>query len=64
MVEVFGIALTPLSKLHSREFGIALTENGAQIASYKAIWRLIKSIIKVIKKSFLFKRKMWIKNLL
>ena len=49
---VFGFALTPLSELHSPEFGIALTEKVAQTLFYKSIEYLIKSIIKVIKKSF------------
>lgn len=48
----FGIALTPLSELHSLEFGIALTEKVVQILCQKAIRWLIKSILKVIKKSF------------
>jgi hypothetical protein len=40
----FGIALT--------EFGIALTEKVAETLFYRAMQHLIKSIIKVIKKSF------------
>lgn len=56
MIEVFGIALTPLSELHSLIFGFALTENGVQLPSHKSIWCFIKSIIKVIKKSFFIKK--------
>jgi hypothetical protein len=48
--------------LHSPEFGIALTEKVAETLFYRAMQHLIKSIIKVIKSLFLFKRKMWIKN--
>ena len=53
---VFGFALTPLSELHSPEFGIALTEKVAQTLFYKSIQCFIKSIIKVIKKSFFIKK--------
>ena len=53
---VFGIALTPHSELHSLEFGIALTEKVAQTLFYKSIQCFIKSIIKVIKKSFFIKK--------
>ena len=49
---VFGFALTPLSELHSPEFGIALTEKVTQTFDYREMQYLIKSIIKVIKKSF------------
>ena len=60
------------SEFHSSEirisahfqFGFPLTEKVAQTLFYKSIQCFIKSIIKVIKKSFLLKRKMWIKNLL
>lgn len=52
----FGIALTPLSELHSLIFGFALTENGVQMPFHKAIQCIIKSIIKVIKKSFFIKK--------
>ena len=59
----FGIALTinkgsfricthQNSELHSPEFGIALTEKVAQTLLNKSIRCFIKSIIKVIKKSF------------
>lgn len=52
----FGIALTPLSELHSLIFGIALTENRVKMLYHKAIRCIIKSIIKVIKKSFFIKK--------
>ena len=59
----FGIALTinkgsfricthQNSELHSPEFGIALTEKVVQTFYYRVMQYLIKSIIKVIKKSF------------
>ena len=54
--EVFGIVLTQLSELHSPYFGIALTEKVAQTLFHKSIERFIKSIIKVIKKSFFIKK--------
>lgn len=53
---VFGIALTQHSELHSPEFGIALTEKVVQTLFYKSIQFFIKSIIKVIKKSFFIKK--------
>lgn len=60
----FGIAVTLLSELRSPEFGIALTQKVAQNLCHKRMQCLIKSILKVIKKFFLLKRKMRIKNLL
>lgn len=50
----FGIAVTQLSELRSLEFGIALTQKVAQNLCDKRIRRLIKSILKVIKKSFFY----------
>jgi hypothetical protein len=42
----FGIALTPISDLHSPHFGIALTEKAAQSVCHKAIQPFSKSIFK------------------
>lgn len=50
----FGIAVTLLSELRSPEFGIALTQKVAQNLCHKRIQYLIKSILKVIKKSFFY----------
>lgn len=50
----FGIAVTLLSELRSPAFGIALTEKTAQNLCHKRMQCLIKSILKVIKKSFFY----------
>ncbi|MDQ0593419.1 hypothetical protein QFZ37_001788 [Chryseobacterium ginsenosidimutans] len=52
----FGIAVTLLSELRSLEFGIALTEKVPQNLCYKRMQCLIKSILKVVKKSFFIKK--------
>ncbi|SEM44978.1 hypothetical protein SAMN05421856_103303 [Chryseobacterium taichungense] len=52
----FGITVTLLSELRSPEFGIALTEKTAQNLCHKRMQCLIKSILKVIKKSFFIKK--------